>query len=235
MYIEHTLNRISKKIWEKIEELVIIDDGSSDKTKFQVEKLSKKWRKITLLHKDKNEGYARAQKTGFSYALTRNADCIALLHSDGQYAPELLGALLRPIESGNYDIVQGSRILGGKALDGGMPLYKFIANIALSKMENIVFGLNIAEYHSGYMLYSKKALNEIAYMELSNTFHFDGEMMLVGSKKGLRVLQLPIPTKYSSEKSSLKPIPYGFTVLKVMLDYYLGKYDKIISHRSPNS
>jgi len=229
-HINKTIKRIPKSVWEKLTELTIVNDGSTDQTLKIIQKLKRKNKKITILNKLRNQGYACAQKSAFEYALSKNADFICLLHSDGQYAPELLEELLAPLYSGQVDVVQGSRILGGKALEGGMPLYKYVANIILSKLENLAFGMNMSEYHSGYMLYNAKALRAIQFQKLSNTFHFDGEMLIIAEKKKLRILQIPIPTRYADEKSSLKPIPYGFAVLKIILDYKLGKYDDIIKN-----
>lgn len=223
--IEETIKRIPQPIWQKISELVIINDGSRDDTTKTVARLKRKYKKIKLIDKKKNEGYARAQKTGFTYALGRKADIVVLLHSDGQYAPEEMPKLLQPLENEIVDMVQGSRMVYGGALKGGMPLYKYIANKSLSFLENLVYGMNLAEYHSGYMLYSKKALETINFIKLSDTFHFDGEMLFMGNKKGLIIQEIGIPTRYAGETSNLKPIKYGIDVLKIMWNYKRGKYD----------
>jgi hypothetical protein len=111
------------------------------------------------------------------------------------------------------------------ALKGGMPLYKFLANRALSTIENWVYGMKLAEYHSGYMIYSERALRTIPFMRLSDTFHFDGEMLLMAHKKRLRIVEVPIPTHYGDEKSYLNPIKYGADVLTIMFKYLIGKYE----------
>ena len=132
---------------------------------------------------------------------------------------------MKPILENKADIVLGSRMKNYRsALRGGMPFYKFIANISLTKLENLVYRLNLSEYHSGYMLYSGRALKEIPFCKLSDTFHFDGEMLLVGGKRGLRIADMPIPTHYGDEESHLKPIQYGFEVLGVILKYMIGHY-----------
>lgn len=225
--IESVFKRIPNSVWRKIYKVVIINDGSKDQTKNIILKIIKKYRKVYCLEKKHNQGYAKAQKSGFKWALDNKADIVVLLHSDGQYAPEYLEKLLRPIEKNQFDIVQGSRILGGKALEGGMPLYKYFANRFLSYLENLAYGMKMEEYHSGYMLYSKEALKKIPFAKLSDTFHFDGEMILMANLKRLRIKQIPIPTKYGSAKSNLKPIPYGFQVLKIIIDYKSGKYHKL--------
>jgi hypothetical protein len=134
--------------------------------------------------------------------------------------------LLTPLMRDEADVVQGSRMLGGGALAGGMPFYKFVANKSLSMLENVAYGMKLAEYHSGYMLYNRRTLESVPFERLSDTFHFDGEMLLVSHKRKLRIVQLPIPTRYAKDiKSHLKPIPYGFDVLKVIWRNATGKYD----------
>jgi hypothetical protein len=129
-----------------------------------------------------------------------------------------------PFERNEADLVQGSRILGKGALKGGMPFYKFVANKFLTALENISFGMRMAEFHSGYMLYSRKALTEIPFNKLSDSFHFDLEMLVMAKIKGLRITEVPIPTIYADEVSHLNPIRYGFDVLSVVRGYLTGKY-----------
>lgn len=218
--------RIPQEIWAKNPTTIIVNDGSKDDTGKKIEEIKTRWPNIEVIDKPVNQGYAMAQKDAFTKAVEEGAEIVVLLHSDGQYPPELMPELLKPLEDETADIVQGSRMINKKeALMGGMPLYKFFANIFLSTLENWTFGFNFAEYHSGYMLYSLKALKTIPFLKLSNTFHFDGEMQFVGAKKGLRVIELPIPTTYADEKSHVKPISYGFHVLGIMLKYLLGKYN----------
>ena len=219
--------RIPENIWQHLSSIIVINDGSSDATAEKIKDAQLKWvDKIIVINKSTNEGYAKAQKDGFTKALNLGADIVVLLHSDGQYAPEALPELLKYLENDEADIVQGSRMVDkSSALKGGMPFYKFVANVSLSTLENWVYGLNFAEYHSGYMLYSKKALEIIPFHKLSNTFHFDGEMLFVGAKRGLRVKEVPIKTQYADEVSHLKPIQYGFHVIGIMIKYLTGKYN----------
>lgn len=222
--LEEVIRRIPKIMWKKISRVVVVNDASTDDTSKFIKKISKNYTHIYVIDKKENEGYAKAQKTGFTYALKNHADIVVLLHSDGQYAPEEMPRLIKPLEKGQADVVQGSRMLGD-ALRGKMPVYKYIANRILSKLENWVCGINVAEFHSGFMLYSRKALETIPFMKLSDTFHFDGEMVFMAYKKGLRFKELDIPTCYAEEKSNLKPIKYGFQVLKILWDYKRGKYN----------
>jgi hypothetical protein len=131
---------------------------------------------------------------------------------------------MAPFDEDTADIVQGSRMLGGGALRGNMPLYKFVANKSLTAIENWAFGLRLAEYHSGYMLYSRKAMMAVPFQKLSDSFDFDLEMIVMAKVKGLRIREIAIPTIYADEVSHLRPVQYGMRVLKVVRDYKLGKY-----------
>lgn len=220
------IDRIPKDILIGVSKIIIVNDGSIDDTRVKIDDVRTRLNdKVIVIDKIQNEGYAKAQKDSFAKALECGADIVVLLHADGQYAPEALPELLRPLEMEVADIVQGSRMLKkGNALRGGMPIHKFIANIILSTLENAIFGLHFAEYHSGYMLYNRKALEVIPFLTLSNTFHFDGEMLFVGAKKGLRVTEIPILTHYGDETSHV-PFVYVFHVLGIMLSYLRGKYN----------
>ena len=219
--------RIPKDCQTVLTKILVVVDGCTDGT----EKVGRAAAKeisvpVEFIVKPKNEGYARAQKTGFNEALKQGADICVLLHADGQYAPEEMLRLLTPLMRDEADVVQGSRMSGGGALKGGMPLYKFIANKSLSMLENVAYGMKLAEYHSGYMLYNRRTLETVPFERLSNTFHFDGEMLLVSHKRKLRIVELAIPTRYAKDiKSHLKPIPYGIDVLKVIWRNATGKYD----------
>jgi glycosyltransferase involved in cell wall biosynthesis len=220
------LRRIPEAIHASVLRILVVEDGGADIPRSTTPELLQHYPKIEVLLHEHNKGYGAAQKTGFNRAVELQADLAALLHADGQYAPELLPELCAPLVRDEADIILGSRMRSWRgALKGGMPLYKFVANIALSRIENLVYRLNLSEYHSGYMLYSARALQVIPFNKLSDTFHFDGEMLLVGSKKNLRIADLPIPTHYGDEESHLKPIAYGFEVLGVIRKYLRGGYD----------
>jgi glycosyltransferase involved in cell wall biosynthesis len=220
--IESVFERLPRVALPRIDEFIIVDDGSRDDTAKKAGQLAKQYN-IKLHTHDPNRGYGAAQKTGFSQALADGADIVVLLHSDGQYAPELILEMMKPIEEDKADVVGGSRIKGGKALEGGMPPIRYYGNIFLSKLENLVFRMNLTTYHSGYKAYSRKALENIPFMKYSDRFHFDSEM-LVGCKRAkLRVVEIPIPTRYAGEKSYLNPIPYGFSVLGVIFRYLTGQ------------
>lgn len=222
------LARIPEPVYQEVSRILVVEDGGPGIQPSTSPELLKKYPKVEVIWHEKNGGYGRAQKTGYKRALELGADVTVLLHSDGQYAPEIMARLYAPLVNGEADIVLGSRMKDYRsALRGGMPIYKFIANICLTFLENIMYGMWLSEYHSGYMLYSRKALESIPFEKLSDTFHFDGEMLLMGGKKKLRIADLPIPTHYGDEKSHLKPIQYGFEVLGVIFKNLRGKYDQL--------
>lgn len=223
--IESVFERIPKDFYKRVHAIVVVNDGSIDNTPEVLTNLLKEYDKVIVLTHDRNKGYGAAQKTGFNKAVEFSADVAVLLHSDGQYAPELLADMIKPIENGKADVVMGSRFLGGGALKGGMPLYKYLGNRVLTFIENMAYGMRISEFHTGYMVYSRKALHDINFNRLSDTFHFDGEMVMMSGKKSLRITEIGIPTRYAEEKSHLKPVKYGVDVLKIILKEKTGKYD----------
>jgi glycosyltransferase involved in cell wall biosynthesis len=221
--VEKVFDRIPAEARERVKHFVAVDDGSKDETAEALDRVRRKFPNLTVLTHATNRGYGEAEKTLLRFALENGVDVGILLHSDGQYSPEKIPELLRPFDQDEADLVQGSRMLGG-ALRGGMPLYKFLANKSLTALENWAFGMHLAEYHSGYMLYSGKALKTIPFEKLSNSFDFDLEMLVLARVKGLRIAEVAIPTIYAGEKSHLNPVRYGFDVLSVVRDYRRGRY-----------
>jgi glycosyltransferase involved in cell wall biosynthesis len=222
--IEKVFARIPDEARQRIRRYVVVNDGSTDDTAAALSRLAAQFPPLVVMTHPVNRGYGATIKTLLSYALEEKAGVAIVLHSDGQYSPELIPELLRPFDEDTADLVQGSRLLGGGALRGGMPLYKFIANKALTAIENWAFGLHLAEYHSGYMLYSGKTLSSIPFQNLSASFDFDLEMIVMAHSRGLRIREIAIPTIYAGEVSHLKPIQYGLRVLRVVRDYKRGKY-----------
>jgi len=225
--IERVFARIPDHVKKRVRQYVVVNDGSSDDTDAALDRLEKQYPDLAVLKHEKNLGYGAAEKTLLNYALKEGAEIAILLHSDGQYSPEKIPDLIKPFDNNQADIVQGSRMKGGGALKGGMPLYKFAANKALTFIENLSFGMKMAEFHSGYMLYARKALLEIPFNKLSDSFDFDLEMLVMAKIKGLRIVEVPIPTIYASETSHLNPVKYGFDVLAVVRDYLGGKYHRL--------
>ena len=224
--VEQVFARIPEAARHRIRRYVAVDDGSKDDTAAALARLEQQWPDLVVLTHEANRGYGEAEKTLLRYALKEGAGAGILLHSDGQYSPEKIPELLGPLDRGEADLVQGSRMLDGGALRGGMPFYKFVANKALTQIENWAFGMKLAEYHSGYMLYSRRAIAEIPWENLSNSFDFDLEMIVLARVKGLRIAEIAIPTIYEGEKSHLNPIKYGLDVLTIVKDYKLGKYHR---------
>lgn len=222
--IEGVFRRIPEEAKKRIKRYVVVNDGSTDDTEAAVERVRASFPDLVLLRHDTNKGLGAGEKTLLTYALDHGADVGIILHSDGQYSPEKILDLLEPFDRDQADMVQGSRTLGGGALQGGMPLYKFLANKGLTAIENWAFGMQMAEYHSGYMLFSRRSLQVIPFGKLSDSFDFDLEMIVMARVKGLRVCEVPIPTIYADEVSHLNPIKYGLDVLSIMWCYKRGKY-----------
>jgi glycosyltransferase involved in cell wall biosynthesis len=225
--IEKVFARIPAGVNERIRRYVVVDDGSTDDTEAALARLRARYPGLVTLTHSANKGYGGAVKTLLSYALKEKAEVVVVLHSDGQYSPEKIPELLRPFDLGEADMVQGSRMLDGGARRGGMPLYKFIANKSLTAIENWAFGMKLAEYHSGYMLYSRRALEAIPMGRLSDSFDFDLEMIVMARVKGLRIREVAIPTIYADEVSHLKPVQYGLRVLSVVWAYKCGRYTRL--------
>lgn len=222
--IERVFARIPSEARRRIKRYFVVNDGSRDDTAAALARLQDEYASMTVLTHDTNRGYGEAEKTLLREAMHAGVEAGVLLHADGQYSPEKMLELLAPLDAGTADMVQGSRMSGGGALRGGMPLYKYLANKALTAIENRAFGMKMAEYHSGYMVYSRRALALIPFDRLSSSFDFDLEMLVLARAKGLRIAEVAIPTIYAGEKSHLNPIRYGLDVLRVVRDYRRGRY-----------
>jgi glycosyltransferase involved in cell wall biosynthesis len=196
--IKKVIKRIPVKSLNEMSKVLVVNDGSLDKTESIVKELPKKF-KIKVINHKKNRGYGAAQKTGFKEALKENADAVVILHSDGQYPPEMIEEFIKAIRDG-YDIVGGSRKLGGNMFKQGMPLYKYIGNIILTNLLNYKFKQDLSCYHSGYKAYSKIALQKIDFNKLANYFYFDTEMLIEAKKNKLKIREIPIPTVYGDEE-----------------------------------
>lgn len=227
-HIEVTFGRIPPAVRERIARYVVCNDGSVDDTAAAIGRLAAAFPNLTVLTHEANKGYGAAEKDLLRCAQEYGADVAVLLHADGQYSPEKIPDLLAPIEAGEAEIVQGSRMLGGGALKGGMPLYKFIANKGLTFIENLGFGLRMAEYHSGFMVYSRPVLERVPYEKLSDSFDIDIEMMVCAKILGMRIREVAIPTIYADEVSHLRPIKYGMNVLRIVARYRRGYYRQLL-------
>jgi glycosyltransferase involved in cell wall biosynthesis len=227
-HLEKVIDRFPESLNSIIKYIYIINDGSVDDTYSVIEHLSKKNSKIIGIHFERNYGYGSAVKEGLRRCSRDECDYAVCVHADEQYPPEVVVDFVNEMELKNIEILQGSRIASGTALSGGMPLHKFIAGKALTFIENRVLGLNLTDYHSGMLLYSRCAMNSIKFDMLSTSFDFDLEVLAAAATTGLHVAELPIPTRYASEKSYLNPLTYGLRVLRVLYRYIFGYYKKCI-------
>lgn len=217
--IESVLDRIPTSLDPEIEVLVI-DDSSQDRT-FHTgvhRELQGGRFKLTVLRTPENQGYGGNQKLGYRYAIENGFDAVALLHGDGQYAPERLPDLLAPILNGEADAVFGSRMIHKRdALKGGMPVYKWVGNQVLTQFQNRMLGTGLSEFHSGYRLYSTTALKRIPFERNANDFHFDTEIIVQLHFAGLRIKEVPIPTYYGDEICHVNGLRYAWDIFRTML------------------
>ncbi|HKP96059.1 MAG TPA: glycosyltransferase family 2 protein [Fibrobacteria bacterium] len=222
--LAEVIGRIPKDLWADIGTVTVIDDGSRDGTAEVAERLMAAFPKLRLHRFERNQGYGRAVRRGLGFCRESGSEFCACLHADGQYPPEKLVQFLEHMRRHRVDVLQGSRHLHGTARAGGMPLYKIAAGRILTWMENLCFGLAMTDYHSGFLMYSRKALRSIPFERLSGYFDFDLEVIATARALGLHISELGIPTRYADEKSHLNPIKYGLRTLRVMARYRLGRY-----------
>jgi glycosyltransferase involved in cell wall biosynthesis len=212
---------------EYVDEVILVDDASKDGTS----KIARELGITTIIHTE-NKGYGANQKTCYREALRKGADIVVMVHPDYQYSPRLVTAMASMITSGHYDAVLASRILGGKAREGGMPLYKYIANRFLTFFENIVLGIKLSEYHSGFRAFSRAVLESLPLEENSDDFVFDNEMIAQAVFFGFRMGEISCPTRYFDDASSInfsRSVRYGFGVLLTSGEYALQKAGMISS------
>jgi glycosyltransferase involved in cell wall biosynthesis len=224
--IQNVLDRINLNNSLYDIEILVIDDASDDKTFEEIKKISKNFTKfkLTTLRNRVNQGYGGNQKLGYQYAINNRFDFVVLLHGDGQYAPEFIKTLIKPLEKKGTDAVFGSRMLEkGSARKGGMPLYKFIGNKILSGIQNRLLGTKLSEFHSGYRAYSVKALSTIPFEYNSNDFHFDTQIIIQFISAKYNIEEIPIPTYYGDEICYVNGIKYGWNVVKSTLSYKFHK------------
>jgi len=200
---------------------ILVDDHSSDHTVALARELH-----LAVFVHDSNYGYGRNQQTCYREAVACGADIVIMVHPDYQYTPLLVTAMASMIAYGVYDVVLGSRILGGGSLKGGMPLYKYISNRFLTAFENLLLGAKLSEYHTGYRAFSREVLTTLPLLENSDDFVFDNQMLAQCVHFGFRIGEVSCPTKYFAEASSIsfrRSVKYGFGVLATSLQYRLQK------------
>lgn len=208
-----------------VDEVILVDDNSPDDTVNVAKSLG-----ITVIKHENNRGYGGNQKTCYRTALDKGADIVVMVHPDYQYDPRLVTSMAGMIASDIYDISLGSRMLGKGALKGGMPMYKYIANRALTFIENLLLGAKLSEYHTGYRAYSRELLEHIDFEKNSEDFVFDNQFLGQAIIADARIGEISTPTKYFDEASSInfmRSCKYGFGVLAVSgfgLLHRLGVY-----------
>jgi glycosyltransferase involved in cell wall biosynthesis len=220
-YAEETLRlvleRIPRSIFSDYDcEVLVVDDASGDRTA----EIGLAYRTahpeiaMTVLRNQYNQGYGGNQKVGYAFAIREGFDFVAMIHGDGQYAPEELPALVAPLREGRADAVFGSRMMTGfTALKGGMPLYKFVGNRILSTIQNALLHTRLSEFHSGYRAYRVASLRQLPFQYNSNAFHFDTEIIIQLVTAGYRIVEIPIPTYYGNEICRVDGIRYAKDVL----------------------
>jgi glycosyltransferase involved in cell wall biosynthesis len=243
--ISNVISRIKEDAWNNIAEVFIFDDKSDDLTVNIAMKAKENHpygEKIKIFYNEINLGYGGNQKRGYLYAIKKHFDIVLLLHGDGQYAPELINNMINPIVNGDADAVFGSRMLKqNAALKGGMPIYKYLGNKILTKVQNFLLKEHLSEYHSGYRAYSVKAISDVPFLENSNDFHFDTEIIIQFIEGKKKIIEIEIPTYYGDEICYVNGINYAKNVIQTTCLYrffkagyfYSKKFDLNSNDRYP--
>jgi len=217
--LEQTFREIPSEI---VDEIILVNDASKDNTVLEAERLGIRH----IITHPQNRGYGGNQKSCYNKALELGADIVVMLHPDYQYTPKLILAMSSIIANGLYPVVFGSRILGKGALRGGMPLYKYIANRALTFFQNLLMNQKLSEYHTGYRAFSREVLEKVNYELNNDDFIFDNEMIAQIFDAGFEIGEVTCPTKYFDEASSInlsRSIKYGLGVLSVSIGYFMKR------------
>ena len=208
---EKTLERTVRAVPSGIvDEFILVDDASNDRTSEVAASLG-----VTWVRHPQNRGYGGNQKTCYRLALDHGADIVVMLHPDYQYSPRLVPALAWLVASGDYDVALGSRILGGSAIKGGMPVYKYIANRLLTFVQNLATGAKLSEYHTGFRAFSREVIEKTPWAENSDDFVFDNQILNQVLHRGFRIGEISCPARYFGEASSIsfgRSVVYGFGV-----------------------
>ena len=216
--LERTLEDIPR---EWVDDFILTDDASRDGTVALARRLG-----LRVFVHDRNRGYGANQKTCYREALKLGGDIMVMVHPDHQYDPKVIPRLIQPLLDGECDAVFGSRMLGGRPLEGGMPKWKYLANIFLTALENAAFYMYLTEYHSGLRAYSRRYLETVSFELNSDDFVFDSEIIAQGVVHDLRIKEIPIETRYFEEASKiglLRSIVYGLAILRMLVRFKLDK------------
>ncbi len=215
-----------RRTWEElphdyIDDVVLVDDASRDHTARLAQQLGIR----TIVHRE-NRGYGGNQKTCYRTALSLGADVVVMIHPDYQYSPRLVTAMASMVVSGHYDVVLGSRIIGGQAIAGGMPAYKYVANRVLTLVQNLALGVKLSEYHTGFRAFSRAVLETLPLGRNSDDFVFDNEMLAQAVAFGFRTGEISCPTRYFEDASSIdfaRSVRYGLGVLRTTALFLLRR------------
>jgi glycosyltransferase involved in cell wall biosynthesis len=221
--LEKTYKKIPKGVADKV---IVVDDASQDRTEMVAKRL-----KLEVVEHPQNRGYGANQKTCYTLALNEGADVVVMLHPDYQYDPALIPELVEPIVRGRCDIMLGSRIrTREEAIAGGMPGYKYLGNRFLTLLENLVLGLNLSEYHTGFRAFSKNALTKLPFHKFSDDFVFDQETLISAANEKMIIGEIAVPVAYFPEASSInfkRSVVYGLATLWTLTKYILHKTEII--------
>ena len=218
---EKTLRATVEELPELVDIRILVDDHSHDHTVALARELG-----LQVFQHGRNYGYGRNQMTCYREALAAGAEVVIMVHPDYQYTPRLITAMASMVAYGVYDVVLGSRIIGGRSLRGGMPRYKYIANRLLTAFENLLLRVRLSEYHTGYRAFSRKVLTELPLLENSDDFVFDNQMLAQCVNFGYLIGEVSCPTRYFGEASSInfrRSVIYGFGVLATALQFFLQR------------
>lgn len=212
-----------------VDEVILVDDGSKDRTVAIAKEMG-----LTVIQHPQNRGYGGNQKTCYQHALAHGADIVVMIHPDYQYDSRVIPHAVGIIELGICDVVVGSRIRSRKeALDGGMPVWKYLSNRFLTGLENFALGQNLGDFHSGFRVYRREVLERIPFEDNSNDFVFDTQFLVQAVRFGFRLGDIPVPVRYFAEASSInfrRSVKYGMGTLRVVGQYWL---DRLRIRRSP--
>jgi glycosyltransferase involved in cell wall biosynthesis len=216
--VKRTYDEIPKDV---VDDVILVDDRSTDRTA----EIARELGCHTVVH-PRNRGYGGNQKTCYSEALKRGADIVVMIHPDYQYTPKLIPALAACIASEHFDVALGSRILGGRSIEGGMPVYKYIANRFLTFVENMLLHEKLSEYHTGYRAFSRRVLTTLPLEENADGFVFDNQMLVQAIYFGFKIAEVTCPTRYEEQSSSIsftKSVVYGLGVLDAAVQMRLAR------------
>ncbi len=221
---EHTIEKTWREVADQeiVDLVIVVDDHSIDATVERARSLPKV---VVHVHAE-NRGYGGNQKTCYRLAVEQGADIIVMVHPDYQYTPKLIPAMAGLVASGLYSCVLGSRILGGGALRGGMPLWRYVSNRALTAVENVLLGTKLSEFHTGYRAFSRELLEQLTFSAYSDDFVFDNEILAQTVWMGFQIGEVSCPTRYAPEASSInfrRSVKYGFECLRTGLRFRLSK------------